>query len=237
MSEDDKNKPPPKVGSESFGHDSEGRPTGSEAFGGFEPRAPLKGALLIGNDPQGKPTGADAFGGSEPEAPLKGALLFGNDPHGNPTGAEAFGGSEQKTPLKGALLFGNDPRGAPSGSEAFGGNDPALAFRGAEAFGAAQLVVDKLAKDEMGYDFAGVMLKAEDSGIAGIKKDPRDRVRERVLKVLGRRLKCEPQRLRHGLGEDSIPWGRLRRDGELDRLLAEDLRKLYRDTAIRHYRL
>ncbi|MBI5511707.1 MAG: nucleoporin [Deltaproteobacteria bacterium] len=222
------NRPPPKVGTEAFGHEPEGRPTGSEAFGGAEPARPLKGALLFGNDPKGNPTGADAFGGSEQATPLKGALLFGNDPQGNPSGAESFGGSEQKTPLKGALLFGNDPQGLPTGSEAFGGSDPKLSYRGSEAFGAPQLVEVKLVKDEIGYDFGGVMLKADESGIAGIKKDPRDRVRERVVKVLTRRLRCDAQHLRHGLSEDSIPWGALRRDRELDRALAEELRQRYR---------
>jgi hypothetical protein len=223
----DKHKPKPLLGSEAFGHDADGRPTGADAFGGFEPKLPLKGALLFGNDPSGKPTGAEAFGGNDPDAPLKGALLFGNDPKGNPTGADAFGGSEESAPLKGALLFGNDPKGASTGAEAFGGSDPTLSYRGAEAFGAPQLVPERLAKDEIGYDFVGVLLRAEDSGIAGIRKDPRDRVRDRVLKLLGRRLACEGARLRHGLSEDSLPWGRLKRDRDLDRQLAEALRRLY----------
>ncbi len=230
MSDDGQNpnKPPPRTGSEAFGVDVEGAPTGAEAFGGSDAKVPLKGALLFGNDPQGGPRGSEAFGGSDMQMPLKGALLFGNDPKGNPTGAEAFGGSDQQLPLKGALLFGNDPKGDPRGSEAFGGSDQGLVFRGSQSFGAPQLVLEKLTKDEIGYDFGGVLLKSDDAGIAGIRKDPRDRIRERVLRVLQERLGCEAVRLRHGVTEDSIPWGRLKREREFDRKLAEELRALYR---------
>ncbi len=216
------------TGSEAFGADADGRPTGSEAFGGAEPQQPLKGALLFGNDPGGNPTGSEAFGGAEGEEPLKGALLFGNDPAGNPTGSEAFGEADARHPLRGALLFGNDPAGGPTGSEAFGGSDPQLAWRGSEAFGAAQLVPERLGRDAVGYDFGGRLLRADADGLAGIRRDPNDHLRERLLRLLGRRLGCEAERLRHGLGEGAIPWGRLRRDRSLDRKLAEELRRWYR---------
>jgi hypothetical protein len=223
-----KHRPPPKTGSEAFGVDPDGRPSGAQAFGESEPVVPLKGALLFGNDPHGAPTGSDAFGGAEEKHPLKGALLVGNDPAGNPTGSEAFGQAEAAVPLKGALLFGNDPAGNPTGSEAFGGVDLSLQWRGADAFGAAQLVPERLHKDAIGYDFGGVLLRADSDGLAGIRKDPNNTVRERVLRLLERRLGCERDHLRHGLDEHAIPWGRLRRDKRLDKELAEELRRWYR---------
>jgi len=99
---------------------------------------------------------------------------------------------------------------------------------GSEAFGAAQLVPSRLRKDEIGYDFAGVLLTTDEASLAGVRKDPRNRDRERVLAVLCRRLGMVPDRLRHGLGEDAIPWGRLRYDHDLDRELATLLQQQYR---------
>lgn len=220
--------PPPALGSQAFGHDTKGRPTGSAAFSEPSPDTPLKGALLFGNDPEGNPRGSDAFGGASAVEPLRGALLFGNDPMGNPRGADSFGGSEAAQPLKGAILIGNDPEGNPTGSEAFGGPDAALSFRGAASVGAPQLVPERIFKDEIGYDFGGTMLVSDESGLVGLRKDPRDRLRVRVLRVLEQRLAVERERVRHGLGEDAIPWGRIRRDSTLDRPLAETLRAWYR---------
>ena len=210
-------------GSAAFGQHAKSLPTGAEAFGGSDTVMPLRGALLFGNDPAGLPRGSEAFGGSDPSQPLRGALLFGNDPAGLPRGSEAFGGSDPSTPLRGALLFGNDPDGAPRGALLFG-NDPKGAARGSEAFGAGQNVPDRLYKDPITYDFGGVLLAVDTEGLAGIRKDPRDRVRERVLAVLERRLGIESARLRHGLGENAIPWGRLARESDLDKPLAELLR-------------
>jgi hypothetical protein len=201
--------------------------TGASAFGGADAAAPLRGALLFGNDPKGAPRGAEAFGGADADDPLRGALLFGNDPAGAPRGAEAFGGADKVTPLKGALLFGNDPAGGPRGAAAFGegGN---LQMRGAAAFGAPQLLPERLEKDPLGYDFAGVMLVADPGGLAGVRKSTNNHLRERVLGYLERRLGVDRARLRHGLGEEALPWGRLRREPELDRALAEMLRQAYR---------
>ncbi|MEE8408741.1 MAG: hypothetical protein V3T05_03970, partial [Myxococcota bacterium] len=131
-------------------------------------------------------------------------------------------------PLRGAILFGNDPRGNPTGAEAFGTADDVLSFRGSEAIGAPQLVPEKLHKDQIGYDLGGRLMQIDEMSMAGIRKDPRDRLRGRVLAVLGRLLACEPDRLRHGLNEQAIPWGRLRRDRSLDKPLAEELRRWYR---------
>lgn len=210
-------------GAAAFGQHPKGQPSGSEAFGGSDTDMPLRGALLFGNDPQGGARGSEAFGASDSAQPLRGALLFGNDPQGAPRGSESFGGSDTDNPLRGALLFGNDPKGAPRGALLFG-NDPEGQARGSEAFGAGQEVPDRLYKDPITYDFGGVLLTVATEGLAGIRKDPRDRVRERVLSVLTRRLAMEPERLRHGLGENAIPWGRLSRDTDLDKPLAELLR-------------
>jgi len=216
------------LGAEAFGRGRRGGPTGAEAFGGPDADDPLRGALLFGNDPQGAPRGSEAIGGSEPDVPLKGALLFGNAPDGAPRGSEAIGGSEPSVPLKGALLFGNDPGGALRGSEAMGGACERFRFRGAEAFGASQLIPRRLDKDRMGYDFAATLIVADEGSLAGMRKDPRNRVRQRLLGVLARALGLEPERLRHGLGEEAIPWGRLRRERSLDRALAELLRAAWR---------
>ncbi len=220
--------PEPKLGSEAFGDDAKGRPTGSQAFGGADGDDPLRGALLFGNDPGGAPRGSELFGGAEPKAPLKGALLFGNDPEGAPRGSEAFGNAEPKVPLKGALLFGNDPEGFGRGSESFGTVEARFKWKGSEAFGAPQLVPSKLHKDVIGYDLVGILLTTDEGSLAGIRKDPRNRLRERVLGVLKRRLAIEDERVRHGLGENSIPWGRLKRDDAMDKALAEELRRWWR---------
>lgn len=216
------------VGSRAFGADLPIGPVGAASVGAPDAGAPLRGALLFGNDPQGNPTGSEAFGGAQEQTPLKGALLFGNDPKGNPTGSDAFGGAQEDTPLKGALLFGNDPRGEPRGADAFGMGDSQFQHRGAAAVGAEQLFPDRLHKDELGYDFGGVMLHLDESSLAGIRKDPNDRLRQRIVGVLHRALAMDVERLRHGLNEDSIPWGRVRRDRGLDRALADELQKAYR---------
>ncbi len=216
----------PALGSEAFGAAHKG-PTGSAAVGGEDSEYPLRGAQSVGVDPAGGPTGSEAFGGAEPARPLKGAILVGNDPAGNPTGSEAVGGSEQAVPLKGAILIGNDPEGFGRGAAAFGTPDAHSPFRGAEAVGAPQLVPERLEKDVIGYDFQGVLLRVDHTSLAGARKDPADRVRGRVLAVLCRTLGCAPERLRHGLGEDAIPWGRLRRARALDRELANVLREAY----------
>lgn len=215
------------LGSRAFGVDSKGRPTGSAAFGGGDLKHPLRGALLFGNDPEGKPRGSEAVGGPDVDDPLRGALLFGNDPQGEPRGAEAFGSPETAAPLKGALLFGNDPKGEPRGSEAFGNSDPAFQFRGSAAVGAPQLLPEKLFKDEIGYDFGGTMLSLDEGSIAGIRKNANDSLRQRVLNLLHRYCGCEVEKLRSGLNEHSIPWGRLKRDTTLDRKLADELRTNY----------
>lgn len=210
------------VGSDAFGKDSKGAHTGSAAFGEGDASHPLRGALLFGNDPKGAPRGSESFGGADAPIPLRGALLFGNDPKGAPRGSEAFGGSDTAMPLRGALLFGNDPKGDPRGSESFG-NDPNVAT-GSASFGASQLVPDRLFKDDITYDFGGVLLAVDTEGLAGIRKDPRDRIRERVLAVLDRRIHVAADKLRHGLTENSIPWGRLKRDDGMDKQLIERLR-------------
>lgn len=183
--------------------------------------------MLFGNDPKGEPRGSEAIGGPSTEVPLAGALLFGNDPLGDPRGAALFGSAESKVPLKGALLFGNDPQGNPRGSEAFGGADQALGYRGSLAFGAPQLPRERSSKETLTYDFAGTMLQESHEGLAAIRKHPQDRLRRRVCDVLRRRIAAEPERLRHGLGEDAIPWRKLRREN-LDWLLAQALAKAYR---------
>jgi hypothetical protein len=220
--------PPPSTGSQAFGDESDGTPKGSQAFGGADSDDPLRGALLFGNDPKGNPAGSEAFGGANEKIPLRGAILFGNDPRGNPTGSEAFGGADDKLPLRGALVVGNDARGNPRGSETFGTPDEAVAQRGSQAFGAGQGIPERLKKDAIGYDFAGVMLVADDSSIAGVRKDTNNRLRQRIVRVLGRRLEVAADRLRHGLGEDAVPWGKLKRRRELDRDLAYRLRKSWR---------
>lgn len=210
------------TGSEAFGQHPRGLPTGSQAFGEADAANPLRGALLFGNDPHGAPRGSEAFGGTDSAMPLRGALLFGNDPQGAPRGSESFGGSDAQMPLRGALLFGNDPQGGPRGSEAFGNDNQLLT--GSLAFGASQLVPERLFKDAITYDFAGVLLAVDTEGLAGIRKDPRDRLRERVLAILERRLGVKADRLRHGLNENSIPWGRFKRGEPLDKKLTELLR-------------
>ncbi len=216
------------TGSQAFGATEDGSPTGSESFGGADADDPLRGAILFGNDPRGGPTGAEAFGGADERIPLRGAILFGNDPRGNPAGSESFGGADEKLPLRGALLFGNDPRGNPRGSEAFGNADEQHQLRGSQAFGAGAGGPERLKKDPVGYDFAGVILIADDSSIAGVRKGGNNPLRERLLRLLGRRLGVVPERLRHGLGEDSVPWGKLKRQPELDRQLAYELRSTWR---------
>ncbi|MEZ4270068.1 MAG: hypothetical protein R3C68_01080 [Myxococcota bacterium] len=223
---------PPKIepllGSEAFGHDEFGRPTGSSAFGESDAEHPLRGALLFGNDPEGNPRGSEAIGSSDSAMPLRGALLFGNDPEGEVRGSEAFGGEDTRMPLRGALLFGNDPEGEGRGSDAFGTPSAAWNFRGSQAFGAPEGVPDRLYKDDIGYDFVGVMLRADESSLAGIRKHPMEGVRQRVLSVLKRELDVDEARLRHGLGEDSIKWGRLKRAARgVRRQTAEGLRRLY----------
>ncbi len=216
------------VGSRAFGAELPSGPVGAASVGAPDSAAPLRGALLFGNDPRGNPLGSESFGGSEETVPLKGALLVGNDPRGNPTGADAFGGAEGETPLKGALLFGNDPKGDPRGSDAFGMGDTQFQHRGAAAVGAPQLFVERLHKDEIGYDFGGVLLHLDESSLAGIRKDPNDRLRQRLVGVLHRALGMQVEKLRQGLDEHAIPWGRLRRERELDHALARELREAYR---------
>ncbi len=222
-------KPQPLVGSAAVGSDASENPVGAEAVGGEDHETPLRGALVFGNDPEGKPRGSEAFGGDDPSDPLKGALLFGNDPEGDPRGAEAFGGADKNQPLRGALRFGNDPQGEAAGSEVFGVATNALQFRGAQAFGARQLARERLARDVLGYDFGGVMLKPDEGSIAGVRKHPMDKQRQRVVRILERRLDMDIDRLRHGLGEHSIKWGRIKHDveGFLDKELALDLRRNY----------
>ena len=220
----------PLVGSEAFGHDEEGNPRGSQAFGEGDEENRLRGALLFGNDPDGNPTGSDAFGGSDGDTPLRGALVVGNDPAGNPTGSDAFGGSEGAAPLKGALLFGNDPEGAPRGALAVG--NPSMArfqLLGSAAFGAAQDLPEKWVKDTIGYDFGGAILKKDVVSMSGIQRAPLDRVRRRILRVLERTLEMDVDRLRHGLDEHSIKWGRLKSaETTLDRELASLFQEAYR---------
>ncbi len=221
-------RPPPSVGSEAFGVDPDGRPTGAEAFGEPDPEFPLRGALLFGNDPDGQPLGAEMIGAESDDAPLRGALLFGNDPAGEPRGSEAFGGDDSSHPLRGALLFGNDPAGDPRGSEAFGAASLQTAFVGSESVGAPQLVPERITKDPIGYDFKGALLRADDTTLAGIRKDPLDRIRKRVVTILERRCAVRVDDLRHGVNEHAIPWGRMRRDSDLDRELAELMRAWWR---------
>lgn len=216
------------LGSQAFGQDDRGRSTGAAAFGAGDETTPHKGSHAFGLDPKGNPTGAAAVGGADEQAPLRGALLVGNLPDGNPSGSFAFGGAEEKAPLKGALLFGNDPGGGPTGALAFGNPFTAIRMLGARAFGAAQLVPDKLYKDEIGYDFGGTLLMTDEMSMAGIRKDPRDRLRKRIVAVLGRLLDMDVQKMRQGLDEDSIKWGRLRDpDTTLDKDLAIELRRWY----------
>ncbi|MEO0815412.1 MAG: hypothetical protein AAFY60_21315, partial [Myxococcota bacterium] len=216
--------PPPSVGSEAFGSDADGRPTGSAAFGEGDAEFPLRGALLFGNDPEGQPRGSESIGADTEDAPLRGALLFGNDPTGGPRGSESFGGDDSSFPLRGALLFGNDPLGGPRGSEAFGAASLHTPEVGSAALGAAQLVPERITKDPIGYDFKGALLRPDDSTLAGFRKDPLDRIRKRIVDILERRCAIKADDLRHGLGEDALPWGRMRRDEDLDRPLAELMR-------------
>jgi hypothetical protein len=149
---------------------------------------PLVGSEAVGGTADDSPVGSEAVGGKDRSAPLRGALLFGNDPRGNPTGSEAVGGGDEVAPLRGALLFGNDPRGNPTGSAAFGGGDEAIVHRGSAAIGAPQLVPERLHRDSIGYDFVGRLLRVDESSLAGIRKDPQDRLRQRLLEALGRLL-------------------------------------------------
>lgn len=220
--------PPPSLGSEAFGVDADGRPTGAAAFGEPDPEFPLRGALLFGNDPDGRPRGAEMIGAESDDAPLRGALLFGNDPEGQPRGAEAFGGDDTLHPLRGALLFGNDPDGAPRGAEAFGAPGGMAQFVGSESVGAPQLVPDRITKDPIGYDLKGVLLRTDDSTLAGFRKDPLDRIRKRVVDILERRCAVRVDDLRHGMNEHAVPWGRLKRDPDLDLDLAELMRGWWR---------
>jgi hypothetical protein len=223
-----RHRPPPRTGSQAFGDEADQRPTGAQAFGGPDDDDPLRGALLFGNDPRGNPRGSESFGGSDEKTPLRGAILFGNDPRGNPRGSESFGGADEAMPLRGALLVGNDPRGNPRGSEAFGSPDDKIVARGSQAFGAGEGISERLKKDLVGYDFGGVLLVTDDSSLAGVRKDGRNRLRERIVRLLGRRLAVVPEKLRHGLGESSIPWGKLKRQRELDTKLAQALRGEWR---------
>lgn len=223
-------KPQALVGSAAFGEDDQDdRPMGSAAFGNPTPDHPLRGALLFGNDPEGSPRGSESIGGPNATFPLRGALLFGNSPSGAPTGSDAFGGASPDAPLRGALRVGNDPAGEATGSEAFGTPTMALMFRGSQAFGSPDRIPEKLYKDVIGYDFGGVLLKADEGTMAGIRKDPMDAVRVRVVKVLQRLLDMEVDKLRQGLHEKTIKWGRLKDpETSLDRALAEELRRRYR---------
>lgn len=220
--------PPAHLGSEAFGNDPEGRPTGSAAFGESDEEFPLRGALTFGNDAKGRPLGSEMIGADTDDAPLRGALLFGNDAQGAPRGSEAFGGDDASIPLRGALLFGNDPAGAPRGSESFGAGTERFPHVGSAALGAPQLLPEKLSRDPIGYDFKGRLLRADDSSFAGIRRDPLDRIRERIVAILSRNCAIRVDDLRHGLNEDAIPWGRLRRDPELDGELARTLRRWWR---------
>ncbi len=222
-------KPEPLLGAQAFGQDGRGRTSGASAFGSGDDETPLRGVQAFGQESEGKPTGAASIGGADDGLPLRGALLVGNRPDGGPTGATAFGGAEDKMPVKGALRFGNDPQGGPTGALAFGNPTTAAQFLGAQAFGAAQLVPSKLYKDEIGYDFGATLLITDEASMAGIRKDPRDRLRKRILAVLDRLLAMDVERMRHGLDEDSIKWGRLKDpDTSLDRELAAELRCWYR---------
>ena len=49
-----------------------------------------------------------------------------------------------------------------------------------------------------------------------------------MLSVLTRRLGVGPDKVRHGLGEHALPWGRLKRDDTLDTKLAELLREWWK---------
>lgn len=220
--------PPPSLGSEAFGVDPDGRQTGSAAFGEADDEFPLRGALLFGNDPAGGPRGSEVFGADTEEQPLRGALLFGNDPEGAPRGADAIGGEDTEFPLRGALLFGNDPHGGARGSEAFGSSSTSVPYVGAQAPGAPQLVPERLTKDPIGYDFKAPLLRNDETTYAGIRKDPLDQVRKRIVALLESRLNVNVDDLRHGMNEHAVPWGRLRRDPELDRPLAELMRAWWR---------
>jgi len=220
--------PAPLLGSEAFGTFGEQGLTGSESVGEPDDAHPLRGALVFGNDPAGEPRGAEAVGEADSKNPLRGALLFGNDPEGNPRGSEAFGEPEEGVELKGALLFGNDPNGDPRGSESIGQPNSKYEYLGSEAVGAPQQLPETLMRDDIGYDFGGVMLRPDDSSLAGVRKDPNDRLRQRILGILRRTLSMDVDKLRHGLGENSIKWGLLKREPDMDRKLAEDLRERYR---------
>jgi len=225
-------KPEPLLGSQAFGQDERGHTTGAGAFGSGPPGAgetSPAGAQAFGQARSGGPTGAASIGGADEALPLRGALLVGNRPDGGPTGAVAFGGTEEKAPVKGALRFGNDPQGGPTGALAFGNPTTAMALLGAQAFGAPQLVPAKLYKDEIGYDFGATLLITDEASMAGVRKSPLDRLRKRILAVLERLLAMDVQRLRQGLDESSIKWGRLKDpDTTLDRELAVELRRWYR---------
>lgn len=216
------------VGSDAFGEASTGASSGAGAFGAGDTKQPLRGALAFGNDPEGKPGGAAAFGGGDSSTPLRGALVFGNDPEGGARGAQSFGGVDAAFKLKGALLFGNDPDGKGRGAASFGSPDQRFPFSGASAFGARQAIPERFLKDILGYDFAAPLLQADSGSMAGIRKSPMDTIRQRVLAILDRSLTLELDRLRHGLGETSIPWGRLKRNKKLDKALAEEARLWFR---------
>ncbi|MEO1175175.1 MAG: hypothetical protein AAFX94_24435, partial [Myxococcota bacterium] len=94
--------------------------------------------------------------------------------------------------------------------------------------GAPQLVPERLTKDPIGYDFKAALLRADDTTFAGIRKDPLDQIRKRIVGILAARLSVDVDDLRHGLNERALPWGRLRRDPELDRPLAELMRAWWR---------
>jgi hypothetical protein len=220
--------PEPLTGTSAFGADPGGGPTGAQAVGAGDAAHPLRGALAFGNDPAGDPRGAQAVGGADSAHPLRGALQVGNDSEGSPRGAQAFGGQDVTQPLRGALAVGNDASGDPRGSVAVGGADAERPYRGTSAFGSGHGIEERLFKDAVGYDFGATLLIPDAASIAGVRKATSDGLRARVLSLLKSRLDLDRERLRHGLGEDSIKWGRLRDDPSLDRPLAEALRADYR---------
>lgn len=203
--------------------DADTEPPGHGSDASNEPPA---GALTFGNRADGGPAGAAAFGGGEPDAPLRGAVTFGNNAAGAATGARAFGTPDAAYPLRGALAVGNAAEARPTGAMAFGDGEAGFPLTGALAFGAPQGVPERLGKDSITYDFVGKLLRADDASLAGIRRDARDRTRERVLRVLQLRLGMEGSKLRSGLRPEAIPWGKLRRAPERwDRELAGQLRQ------------
>lgn len=71
---------------------------------------------------------------------------------------------------------------------------------------------DHLTKDGVGYDFCHPLMQYDPFSMGQIRRDPRDRQRQRCLAVLQRFLAVEPERLAHGLHGEVLPWKRLQQD-------------------------